>query len=91
MISVLGGVSSLALGDGLVKLIESASLFLFVSGLVCCCLLFLELVYFSSFVYISDWGRMKKTKFDVLCIMSTLLSVLMQSKDVRPRMIKMDL
>ena len=86
MISVLGVVSSLALGDGLVKLIESASLFLFcVSwvGFVVVYLLF-GACSFLFFCLYSGLGKDEKTKIDVLCIMSTLFwFVIMQPKDVQ--------
>ena len=75
MISVLGDVSSLALGDGLVKLIESASsLFLFcVSwvGFVVVYLIFLELVLFLFICLYSGLvkdEKKPKLTFYALCL-----------------------
>ena len=73
MISVLGVVSSLALGDGLVKLIESASLFLFcVSwvGFVVVYLLFGACLFLFICLYFGLVKDEKKPKltFYALCL-----------------------
>lgn len=83
MISVLGVVSSLVLGDGLVKLVESSYVFLvFWVGPL------LSMIFgacsFLFFCLYSGLGKDEKTKIDVLCIMSTLFwFVIMQPKDVK--------
>lgn len=84
MISVLGVVSSLVLGDGLVKLVESSYLCLLVFWVGSLLSMIFGACSFLFFCLYSGLGKDEKTKIDVLCIMSTLFwFVIMQPKDVQ--------